>query len=253
MKNILGESPIGSFTAPIYWDGSSFKEAIIPGAIALENTSWELIKQLADAGTIQNYFKVGDKKSFNLTDGSQHDAVILGFNQDSAYDSSTKTGTVVTFAISGSFGTSPMLDEAPDTTFGTSFVAGIIYDLCKSDYLALIPNDLSEILLEVRKECEYYKGTFRFWDEDYAVLKLFPLDSWEICGYGNSSTGFDDSKIYSLFKDKKFISGWSSQWCRNGASTNMSYFAYNITPSSSYPVNSEIYTHKENVCLAFCI
>ena len=36
LKNILGETPIGSFTAPIYWDGSSFKEAIIPGAISLE-------------------------------------------------------------------------------------------------------------------------------------------------------------------------------------------------------------------------
>ena len=252
LKNLLGTTPIGSFTTPIYWDGSSFKEAIIPGAISLEKASWEMIKQLADAGTIQNYFKVGDKKSFNLTDGSQHDAVILGFNQDYASDSSTKTGTVVTFAISGDFGTAKMYDVDPNDPTET-YAWSDLYYACNGEYLNMIPSKLQNYLLEVEKNCEYYFDLRNQWTSRDVNVKLFPLSSYEISGYGaRYGSERQENDRYQLFLEGKGISGWSSQWCRNNVSQYNSWFAYNAWPTdTTYYSSSPI--SERRVCLAFCI
>ena len=251
LKNILGETPIGSLTVPIYWDGSSFRESIIPGSISLETATWAQIKQLADAGVAQKYFKIGDQKPFQLTDGTEKNAILLGFGQDEAASGQNKTGTVITFAISGTFGTSKMFDT--NDVSETDYTDSLIYDLCETDYFDLIPQDLSQKILTVNKECEYYWASRNDFYMRNANLKLFPLDSYEIMGEGQNGSSQDTSKIYQLFADKSFISGWANQWCRNVTQfSGGDYYAYNITPSSSRP--SGIVTGvAHNVCLAFCI
>lgn len=98
LKDFMGTIPIGSSTQPIYYDGEKFTDArLVPREITLENSEWEFIDRVSQAGLAREYFHIGERKKVTLVDGTEVYFVIVGFDHDNNEDKTKKLG--ITFGL----------------------------------------------------------------------------------------------------------------------------------------------------------
>lgn len=91
ISDMLGTTPIGDASSPIYYNGTSFVE-ITP---TFEKSDWESIANVCNLGYAQKYFNVGDEKTITLTNNEEITLVVMGFNHDELSDGSGKANITI--------------------------------------------------------------------------------------------------------------------------------------------------------------
>jgi len=145
LSSILGTSPIGNASTPIYYNGSTFVPAKAGTGVSLNSLSWSQINSIVASGEAETSFAIGDSKSVTLIDGSKVNFVILGFNYDDLADGSGKA-TIT-------FGTDQLADPP---------ASGSNYD---GTAASLIPTDARQFVKPVIKGTHSLKAFIFKYDE----------------------------------------------------------------------------------------
>ncbi len=191
----------------------------------LNDYSISELKEIANSGKAQDYFKIGDKLNIELNDGEILTVAIAGFNHD--------------------------IDEKGNVVPITFTAVNILEESCSMDdmeaylnnlFLNRLPKDLRENIVTVNKGNKFYK--------------LFLHNEMEIFGrtiFSNDSVG----KQYPYYEEKchrckfrnssEYSAGWwersayysgSNFFCyvgsSGGASNNYAYYSYGVAPAFGF-------------------
>lgn len=119
-----------------------------PSNLTFQNATWSKINELAQAGTIQNYFSVGDEKTIQLSNGDKAILVILGFNHD---DLTAGGKAKVSIGMKSVLNTTYQMNPAPSSNAGGWNSSTMRLTTLPSIFNTL-PEDLQRVIKYVNKK-----------------------------------------------------------------------------------------------------
>jgi len=173
-----------------------------------EEYTWAEIKTISEAGKGDEYFNLGDTKTFTTTDGIEVVMEIVAFNADTKADG---TGTAGITWISKNIVTTHNMNSS-NTNAGGWEASGLRTWL-QSDFYATLPNDAKNVIVSVNKT--YYDSldgstescVDNVWIPSYREI-LKPLEDSGVSYtalFGNNTNGNSNCI-------KHFSNGTASTW-----------------------------------------
>lgn len=114
---------------------------------SLQNTSWEMIKRVADTGRAYDFFNVGDQKTIVLTTGEELTFEIWGFNHDDTADGG-KAG--ITFGMRELMATQREMN--PTATNAGGWRDSQMRNVFIQEIWNTIPQEIREVIKPVNKQ-----------------------------------------------------------------------------------------------------
>lgn len=180
--------------------------------------SWELINERSLNGTLQDYYELGDTKSFEITlsDGTTKTVTmaIAGFGIDDLADGGGKAG--LTLVQIGSMGTEIKASVSCDA------------EDFESEFYSLIPDELINVIKPVTK----------LWSGAEAESVIWMPDDLEI--FTSSSSTYTDGTLFPLLEDKTDQEKY--EILRWDAVLSRSFHSYKITSSIQATAHSWFYS-----------
>lgn len=208
-----------------------------------EEYTWAEIKAISEASKGDEYFILGDTKTFTTSDGASVVMEIVAFNADTKADGTGTAG--ITWISKDIFATHVM--NSPDNNTGGWEVSEMRRWL-KSDAYNTLPTELKSAITTVNKT--YYDKTTNstlgcsdsVWIPSYR--EVFGTDDFETSGttYISYFTG-SDSQV------KKYTGSATAWWLRSAYKDNSIAFK-NVHPYSDNSANHSDYPC--GVVLGFC-
>lgn len=205
----------------------------------ISEMSWGDIISLAESGEAENFLKVGDKKSIQLTTGQNITFILLGFNHDDLADGTGKAG--ITFGMRHVLSqTYPMSSTLATGGWGVMPLRTTL----QTTIFKQIPMELRSGIKTVKKEYIYDGRT----DIRTSNDTLFILSMAEM---GVTSYGVEGSQ-YDFYEDGTRAKNINLYWSRTKA-YNQDYYFYGLTRQGGYGSNYYQTRDDIGVSFAFCI
>lgn len=115
--------------------------------ISFATCSWEKIAEISEAGDAENYFAIGDEKTFVYNNDQTLTAVIIGFNHDDLADGSGKAG--ITCLVK------PFIPEQRVAWSGvteTSYTNSYVHQRMNNTIIGYFPSEMQSVIKPVNKE-----------------------------------------------------------------------------------------------------
>lgn len=204
-----------------------------------EEYTWAEIKAISEAGKGDEYFNLGDTKSFTTTDGIEVMMEIVAFNADTKADG---TGTAGITWVSKSIVARHFINL--DVTKAGGGKECEMRTWLQNDFYNTIPENITNIIESVDKT---------YWDYETETTLVYIDNVWipsyrELLGSSTyEDSGATYSSYYSQFPSyKKYHNGKESYWWMRSARrddlrgfnqiSNMGYISSVYTKSSSIGV-----------------
>ena len=219
--------------------------ALPPIGTALNDMTWEQIRDISDAGKATDYFNVGDTKNITL-DGVSYPVQIIGFNHDTL----TSGGTAgITFQLVDCLNTTYQMNSS-DTNSGGWTSCAMRTSVLNSIFPSL-PADLQKAIKAVNKltSAGSQSATINTTSD-----KLFLLSEVEIFGSTTYSKSGEGSQ-YAYYKAgnskvKKVNGSEDTWWERSPSGSDSTHFCFVFSGGTAG--RSEASTGR-GVSFAFCV
>ena len=179
--------------------------ALPPIGTALNDMTWEQIRDISDAGKASNYFVVGDTKNITL-DGVSYPVQIIGFNHDTKTDGGTAG---ITFQLVDCLNTTYPMNSSNTNVGGWKSSA---MRTRMDTFFSQLPSDLQSAIKAVNKLVSVGNNTSTI---ETVSDKLFLLSEVEIFGsttYSKSGEG-NQYAYYKAGNSKvKKVNGSALAW-----------------------------------------
>ena len=249
ISDLIGSDPIGSNSAPIFYDGSNFLAQQPP----LADADWATIAAIAESGKASLYYSVGDEKTITLTTGEAVTLQILGFNHDDLADGSGKAG--ITFGMKNLLATKYPMNSS-DTNVG-GWESSAMRTSTMATLLSQLPTDLRSAVKQVSKKATAgNKSTTITTSTDKLFLfSEVELDGTTTTGYASEGEQYEYWKNHNTASDRiKTLSNGSGSanywWLRSPYTSYANYFRY--INYNGY-VAGNVASNSFGVCFGFCI
>ena len=217
-----------------------------------EECTWEQIKAISEAGKGDDYFNIGDEKTFITTDGKTIVMEIAAFNADTKSDG---TGTAGITWISKSY---IMYSKMDTTTYtnGNGWVDTYARNMLQTDFYNKLPDEVKNAIETVDKT--YYAQTGRTSNSVLYGTKTCADNLWipsfnEVFGYNKvqmRGPREDSGVVYDeYFKDEESLKKGAIWWLRSENSNS----AYELIHSDGYPMTINTKANvSEAIVLGLC-
>lgn len=215
-----------------------------------EDCTWDEIKAISEAGKGDEYFNLGDTKTFTTTDGKTIVMEIVAFNADTKSDGSGTAG--ITWISRDIVANHEMNSSATNTN---GWAASSLRAWLQSDFYATLPEEVKNKIVSVNKS--YYDATTNstlscvdnVWiPSNYEMAN--GRHSWhDFEGYGVSYTEY--FSVDSACIKYPIGSGTGGTYWLRSAKNNSEYFQYIVYTQGQSTVGFPA-TSTMGVVLGFC-
>ncbi len=220
----------------------------------LNDASWELISKLAKSGTLQNYYELGDTKTYSGFDVVQ----IIGFNHDTVADSSSygrsKAGVTFQYGdINDSYknvyiSTSPYLiiDEREGVIWSECTMRTTILPTIKNG----LPQALRERIVTIKKSTNKRSYSIEQTNDDLFLLSAVEFNNLQENPYGA------EGKQYAIYSNggtlvRRNDGGYPNHWSRTPHCLQEEYYiAFSGVDGKIDPTNA---SNGITIAFAFCL
>lgn len=198
----------------------------------LAEDSWETISALAQSGSPEMYYTLGDEKDVELTTGETVTLQIIGFTHDVLADGTGYAG--ITFCMKNSMASTNNMNSSSTNVGGWASCAmrtrlqpgGAIYDT--------LPDDVKAVIRPVQKVTSVGNaGTALETTNDYCFLlsevEIFGSTSYSVAGEGKQYDYYSSYATTSAKRVKYLSNGSGSAytwWGRSPYSSDSTIFCY---------------------------
>ncbi len=217
-----------------------------------EEYTWDEIKAISEAGKGDDYFNIGDEKTFTTTDGKTIVMEIAAFNTDIKSDG---TGTAGITWISKSYIIYSKMDTTTWTN-GNGWENTYARNMLQTDFYNKLPNEVKNSIETVNKT--YYAQTGRTPDSTLYGTKTCADNLWipsfyEVFGYNQvqmRGPREDSGVVYDeYFTDSESLKKGATWWLRSENCNS----AYEMIHSNGYPLTINTQANVSNaIVLGFC-
>lgn len=249
-----GQMYIQTNVGTLLLTGEMLNGDITPGNLAAN--SWDTIADAARKGIADKLWRVGDTKTFILSNGTEIEVAILGFNHDKPNS--------ITFGMTQCFPNPQQLTVGALNSNNIEDLTGeYIYSDVLPNYFAQFPEDLKSVITPVQKDVYDPNGGWLN-NPEFVTLydSLFLFSAMEVYGDTSSIAAYsvEEGSQYAYYKTAPYRikynpnSGYTMSWWLRSFS-NFS----TLNTSISYYVDSsgglaQIDSSQSNgICVGFCI
>lgn len=187
----------------------------------MEDCSWAMLKQLAAADTLKDYYSVGDTKTIELTGGERVVMVLASIN-----DGSGSAGGYYPRGTCDFISQDCLADANP--TFGTQsgYTESTVRSYLNSNVLASLPQQVRDAIVKKTHKTYDLKGqALKEWSDD-----IWLMTEWEVSGAVTTATQENGNlnKWYPIFPDansRRKKAGTAGSWTNYWTATP--YVDYN--------------------------
>ena len=219
--------------------------ALPPIGTALNDMTWEQIRDISDAGKASNYFVVGDTKNITL-DGVSYPVQIIGFNHDTKTDGGTAG---ITFQLVDCLNTTYPMNSSNTNVGGWKSSA---MRTRMDTFFSQLPSDLQSAIKAVNKLVSVGNNTSTI---ETVSDKLFLLSEVEIMGSNYYSFAGEGSQ-YAYYqasnsKVKKVNGSANAWWGRSPVNDSGETYFCSINSEGRQSIGEA--SNRYGVSFAFCV
>ena len=215
-----------------------------PIGTALNDMTWEQIRDISDAGKASNYFVVGDTKNITI-DGVSYPVQIIGFSHDTKTDGGTAG---ITFQLVDCLNTTYQMNSS-DTNVGGWKSSAMRSRM--SEFLGQLDEDLQSVIKPVNKLVSIGNNTSTI---ETVSDKLFLLSEVEIFGSTTYSFAGEGSQ-YAYYKagntKAKKVNGSANGWWERSPHRGSAINFCEVSNAGRASANSASTSY--GVSFAFCV
>ena len=213
-----------------------------------EDCTWDEIKAISEAGKGDEYFNLGDTKTFTTTDGNTIVMEIVAFNADTKAD---EAGTAGITWLSKKIVTRHQMNSTETNKNG--WVASELRTWLQGEFYNTLPVEIRNSVVSVNKS--YYDKTSN--STLTCVDNVWIPSSYEIYGttssYGKESDGVYYDHLSTMTSRIRYDSeGNVANWFLRTASEYGQHFRGVNQDGTSYPTAQYMAWGNQGVVLGFC-
>lgn len=216
-----------------------------------EDCTWDEIKAISEAGKGDEYFNLGDKKTFTTTDGKEIVMEIVAFNADTKADGTGTAG--ITWISKGIVATRTMTNEVVGDDSWTNCD---MHDWYVGSFYGTLPADVKNVIEKVNK-------TYSYKENDNEITLSCTEDIWipstrEIFGadrgYENAGPEYTDYFTSDAVRVKYDNNGGPINWWLRSGHYDGGYFCYVYHQGYRAHENGwgSTSAHQFGIVLGFC-